>query len=566
MNLLFLGHVLAFALAALGCFVSLKRVQAIAHAGTRRGLTVFLLTSGLWAGSNLGYLVAPSPFAKRAFYVFGLVVGLVAVAAWLSFCAAYTGRSPRQLPYARLVSGIILGLIAVKLTNPLHHLYFTATMVATPFVHLEIQHGIMHWTVLGLAYALSFVGFYMILEHFHYAGTDTRPLAVLVMLTALPVGANIIGVTSPWLLAITYEPIGVAAFALGVVFVYFDRFQRAHRAGEIDDAVLFLDQDNQIRDYNQTARDLFPQLSGTTGKSLERVLPMIAGNDETPPETVTLTRDGDTKYYRIASAPFIAGNSETGRSIVISDVSEAEQYRRDLERKTEQLEVLNRIVRHDIRNDMTVIRGWAETLEGRVDDEGRDALERVFRAADHTMKLTKDARDYIEAIAGEEQPELKSVTLRSHLKAEVDTAQESHPDAEIQISGNIPAVGVCATEMLSSVFRNLLSNAVQHNDKATPKITVRVEERDESAVVQIADNGPGIPDEQKEAIFGKGEKGLESEGSGIGLYLVQTLVEQFNGAVRVEDNEPEGAVFTIELQKVEDRPAETEPSQRKSAL
>ncbi|MDQ2055618.1 ATP-binding protein [Halobellus sp. H-GB7] len=565
MNLLFLGHVLAFVLAALGCFVSLKRVQAIAHDGTRRGLTVFLLTSGLWAGANLGYLVAASPLAKRAFYVFGLVVGLIAVAAWLSFCAAYTGRSPRQLPYARLVSGIILVLIAVKLTNPLHHLYFTAAMVATPFPHLEIQHGIMHWTVLGLAYALSFVGFYMLLEHFHYAGTDTRPLAVLVMLTALPVGANIIGVTSPWLLAITYEPIGVATFALGVVFVYFDRFQRAHRAGEIDDAVLFLDQDNQIRDYNQTACDLFPQLSGTTGKSLETVLPMIDGN-ETPPETVTLTRDGDTKYYRIASAPFIAGNSETGRSIVISDVSEAEQYRRDLERKTEQLEVLNRIVRHDIRNDMTVIRGWAETLEGRVDDEGRDALERVLRAADHTMKLTKDARDYIEAIAGEQQPELKSVTLRSHLKAEVDTAQESHPDAEIQISGNIPAVGVCATEMLPSVFRNLLSNAVQHNDKATAKITVRVEERDESAVVQIADNGPGIPDKQKEAIFGKGEKGLESEGSGIGLYLVQTLVEQFNGAVRVEDNDPEGAVFTIELQKAEERPTETEPSQRNPAL
>lgn len=103
--------------------------------------------------------------------------------------------------------------------------------------------------------------------------------------------------------------------------------------------------------------------------------------------------------------------------------------------------------------------------------------------------------------------------------------------------------------MLSSVFRNILENAVRHNDEETPEITVSSEEDTETIQIRIADNGPGIPDNQKDAVFGKGEKGLDSPGSGIGLYLVHTLTDQFGGKVWVEDNEPKGTVFIVELPK-----------------
>ena len=69
--------------------------------------------------------------------------------------------------------------------------------------------------------------------------------------------------------------------------------------------------------------------------------------------------------------------------------------------------------------------------------------------------------------------------------------------------------------------------------------------------VRIADNGPGVRDEIKEEIFGKGQKGLESAGTGIGLYLVRTLLDAYGGAVWVEDNQPEGAVFVVELQSTD---------------
>ncbi|MCQ4334712.1 sensor histidine kinase [Natronomonas sp. F2-12] len=115
------------------------------------------------------------------------------------------------------------------------------------------------------------------------------------------------------------------------------------------------------------------------------------------------------------------------------------------------------------------------------------------------------------------------------------------------VEGAIPDVDVVGNEMLGSIFRNLLQNAIQHNDKTPPEVTVSTAEADDRIEIYIADNGPGIPDAQKEEIFGRGEKGLESSGAGIGLYLVQSLVDGYGGDVWVEDNDPEGSVFVVSL-------------------
>jgi signal transduction histidine kinase len=109
-------------------------------------------------------------------------------------------------------------------------------------------------------------------------------------------------------------------------------------------------------------------------------------------------------------------------------------------------------------------------------------------------------------------------------------------------------VSVLADEMLDSVFRNLLKNAVQHNDKELPEVRVSASVDERTVTVRIADNGPGIPEERRHSIFGKGETGLDSEGTGLGLYLVESLVDSYDGDVRIEDNDPEGAVFVVELQ------------------
>jgi len=125
MNPLLIGHVIIFALSTIACVAVIPQARKIQHPGTREGFVVLLGSVALWSGGYLGYLLAPTHSGKIAFYILGFVFAFVAVGAWLYFCAAYTGRPPRQAPFRNLILGTFLVFIALKVTNPLHNLYFT---------------------------------------------------------------------------------------------------------------------------------------------------------------------------------------------------------------------------------------------------------------------------------------------------------------------------------------------------------------------------------------------------------------------------------------------------------
>jgi len=213
---LFELYVFVFAAAAVACFISIQRAAEISNDDTRRGLVALLATSGLWAASHVGYLAAPNVGLRYGFYMAGLVVGLSTVGPWLYFCSAYTGRTlHRQPTYRKLAVGVYLAIVSVKLTNPIHGLYFTSEVALVPFPHLLIQHGLAHWLAMGIAYSLALIGIFMLFELFAQVDYDTTPFVALVGLTALPVVFDVVGFVSPALLDLTYSSLGVAAFAVG---------------------------------------------------------------------------------------------------------------------------------------------------------------------------------------------------------------------------------------------------------------------------------------------------------------------------------------------------------------
>jgi PAS domain S-box-containing protein len=274
---------------------------------------------------------------------------------------------------------------------------------------------------------------------------------------------------------------------------------------------------------------------------------------ESPPqryEARFLTKDGNRRVAELSTA-HIQYEGDPAVLVAVRDITERKNYEERLENRTAELEALNRVIRHNIRNDMSIILGWMELLEDHVDEAGRDYLRKILASGEHVVELTEVVRDQVEVLTSDGEIEVTPTPLRSILETEIELRRESFPEAEFAITGEIPDRSVMANKMLGSVFRNLLNNAVQHNNTGEPFVEIGCEMRDEDVVVQIADNGPGIPDEQKETIFGKGEKGLESPGTGVGLYLVQTLISQYGGRVWVEDNDPTGAVFNIQLTTAE---------------
>jgi signal transduction histidine kinase len=220
----------------------------------------------------------------------------------------------------------------------------------------------------------------------------------------------------------------------------------------------------------------------------------------------------------------------------------------ELRRTSEQLEVLNRILRHDLKNDLQVLTGWLDTAQMVADGENT-YLSNALDTVEHMEEMTANTREYMQLIGGSEPMRLTSVRLDELLSIECRKAESAYPDAEFEFPSTFPEITVQANGMLSSVFRNLLNNAVQHCDKDVPQVAVSVETTDDVARVAVADNGPGIPDDRKEQLFGKGKQGSKSSGTGIGLYLAETLVEEFGGRIWVADNDPEGTVFRVELDR-----------------
>lgn len=325
------------------------------------------------------------------------------------------------------------------------------------------------------------------------------------------------------------------------------------------DAIVMLDEDGRIILWNRAATELFgwtadevvnetpPFLPGDDPSALETFMARLESGDRiTGQERVRTTKSGEEIDVSLAAASVDVDGEVVGYMAVIEDVSERKAYERRIEEQRDTLELLNQVVRHDIRNDMQAVLGMVELLDGRVDDEAERYLDAIEESGRHAADLTITARDLTRTML-EDEMELEPVPLVPVVRGEVNDAAGSFDGATIRVDGGFPDVSVEANDLLGSVFRNLLKNGVQHHHGEDPTVTVSADRAGDCVLVRVSDNGPGVPDDHKEEIFGKGETGLDSEGTGVGLYLVRTLVEGYGGSVRVTDNDPEGSVFVVEL-------------------
>jgi signal transduction histidine kinase len=214
-----------------------------------------------------------------------------------------------------------------------------------------------------------------------------------------------------------------------------------------------------------------------------------------------------------------------------------------LREQTEQMKFFNSVLRHDVGNGMEVIRRNAQLLGEHLEGDAADRAETILSWSDDIIELTGKVRSMLDAVVEGGEVQLEPMVLSDVLRERIEHVQSMDDDATID--AEIPDdVRVVADNMLPAVLGNVLSNAIEHNDADEPHVDVSVREHEDSVTVEIADNGPGIPDGAKERIFGWGESRHSSNG-GFGLYFVQTMVESYGGSVDVSDNEPGGTVFTL---------------------
>ncbi|NHN43326.1 PAS domain-containing protein [Halorubellus sp. JP-L1] len=538
-TLVFGLYVAVFAVASVACVASSRRLRAVDDADTRRGLRALLLTSGGWAAANAAFLALPTLSLKLAAYTVGLVLGFATVGAWLYFCSAYTGRAYHRNPtYRRVAVFVFVVVVAVKVTNPLHAGYFTTTTVATPFPHVAVASGTLHWVAMGLSYALAFVGYFMLLDRFTEVDMDTRALSALLAATALPVVLDVAAVTTPVLVEIGYEPIGVAVFAVGVAYAYIEKFEAVRFAAERDVPTIALDRDGRVRDANRAATTYFPALESARGDPLDAVLPEVAARiDAGEDDVVSVDVDGSTRHYRVTATPYGTGGAGTGHAVVLTDVTDRERYRRELERQNARLESFASVVSHDLRNPLNVAQGELELLRDRLADgavdeaDAVDGLDGIETALDRMNALI----DEILALARNGDPvedpvDVHLSTLATDCWRFVDTG-----NAELVVADDLAFAG--DPDRLKRLFENLIRNACDH---AGDDVTLTIGTLADGFYVE--DDGPGIPESDRETVFEPGYT-TDADGTGFGLAIVAEIADAHGWTVTATESADGGARF-----------------------
>jgi len=319
------------------------------------------------------------------------------------------------------------------------------------------------------------------------------------------------------------------------------------------DRVYVLDGDSTIRMANQP----FASLLGATaeeveGRDAENVFGLEAHAEiqqvvdrlQRSPKAhgaaeFTLEDDSGTQRPCETHVSLLPDDHEGGCVGVVRDISQRVQ-------REQQVTVLDRVLRHNLRNDLTVVLGQAELLADSVeDDRDREMLSTIQRRCERLMKFAEKARRAQRVLDTAFKQNASETPISDLVRRVTGRISESHDHATVAL-GVDEVVDASVPTTLHIALTDLVKNAVEHNDREQPWVELSVTQSDGALRIAIADDGPGIPQNELDVLTDGTETPLK-HGSGIGFWLVHWIVTQSGGTLSAEERSPRGSIVQIEL-------------------
>jgi signal transduction histidine kinase len=542
---------------------SLALARFVLRYRDRPGATWFLgvlAAQALWCFAYGFGLFVFDPALRVAFEA-AMWVGIVWTGlTFLAFALEYTGRSDvRSSPAFGAVTAFGVATTLLVATNPLHGAFWTAFRLAPVFGVATVAYTLqpLAYLTVGVATLAVVAGVVLLVDTFLNYGPLYRRETAAVAVSALPPGLALLAwaggvgpVPNLNLAPVMFLPhVALDAYAFGRAEL-FERNPTTVRAAErtaiddLADPIVIADPEGRIVRLNAAARTAFPADEAVLDRPVASLLgvDLAFDGDNEPFEYRT---GGERRTYAVSVSPLVdPGDTHVGWTVVCSDVTARE-------RRRQQLEVLNRVLRHNLRNDAGVVHGYADFLVDRLEDDElhrmADAIERRSAALE---SLGEKARTVETLLDGEPRSALSVGALVERL---VDDARASAPDTDIELDVRTDATVSVPERTLEAAVENLVENAVRHHDGAGVErsdggawVRVTVDSDDDGLLVRVADDGPGIPGAELDAIEAGEETDLQ-HGSGLGLWVVHWAVATLGGDASYADREPRGTVATLRI-------------------
>jgi len=250
-------------------------------------------------------------------------------------------------------------------------------------------------------------------------------------------------------------------------------------------------------------------------------------------EMDVIARDGESlpRENHVALLPMDEDGEFRGTVGVLRDIAERRERERELERQNERLEQFAHIASHDLRNPLNVAKGRLALAQEEVETDHLDhvqrALDRMETMVDDTLTMAKEGQ----SVTAVEVVDLAEMATRCWT-AVPNAAARLEVDDRLTVQAD--------PERLSRVLENLFRNAVEHGGSS---VTIRVGAVGEDGFY-VADDGTGIPDDERDDVFGAGHSTAD-DGTGFGLTIVEQIVEAHGWTIGVGESEGGGTRFEI---------------------
>jgi len=273
-----------------------------------------------------------------------------------------------------------------------------------------------------------------------------------------------------------------------------------------------------------------PETTATIRKAIDASRPVSV-------DIVNYRKNGRKFWNKLDIAPISSEGAVTNFVGFQTDITE----RKIGERR---LEVLNRVLDHNLRNKMTVIEGRATLLREEFDADPPESLTAIEEAATDLMGLADTIRDLDRVLS--ESDRTGPIALTERMQQLVGALEDRFPAARIELT--TPDADPCCVEApgLVTAIQEAMENAVEHNDTGEPVVELRVERRSNDWIdIGIRDNGPGIP-EQELDVLRDGETSL-NHASRLGLWFIYWVVSRAGGTLSVTEVKPRGSELTLSV-------------------
>lgn len=285
-----------------------------------------------------------------------------------------------------------------------------------------------------------------------------------------------------------------------------------------------------------------PFLMANPGRFTEEVAESLANNETWTGSFELKTQSGTFGYGQGSAAPIFIDGDVVAYVGFFSDLTQRVQYENTLK-------ILNRVLRHNLKNDANVIMGYIDAVRSETDNEQhKEFLTKAESRVQALLEQAETARSLESVLSDNDEP-LTRVRLETTVNNTIKSVRAKHQQATFKRDLPQEPLYCIADEGLKKALEAVIDNGVVHNDNQNQVVSVTVEKTPDDMIhVIVEDNGSGVDLDDEKHVFGRKERDQIEHGQGLSLFFVDQLMNRYQGSVDLGESESlGGAKFTLEL-------------------